>query len=374
MTATGPLLVVVDLPSAPPINRTVATPVSRQGWRAIPSPSPEPGLTASGPVLVAADLPYAPPINRAVAAPVRRARPPAIGLLVLGAFLFVGPIAGGLFAKAASGEQMIDQFAPYMNANSLLRYRADLETLRHGTSGIDSVYRDRNVPIGRFPLLDDYRLQSTAILDRASGLLGLVSATEPDYQRVSEIGGFDRMPFLIVVGGIVAICGGCVLLAGSAAHARTAALLVVLTSAAFVSYPFVGGLYGGASAGHRMLHSLAPVMTSGEVRQLQSDFVVLVEAVGELETTFRGVAQPGAAATEVATLVGKWPMISSDLASLVGVIDDNLGNFNALENLDALTRGFGVSGLVAFPWLLVGVGAVSSGLAVAAWPHTRKET
>jgi hypothetical protein len=373
VTATGPLLVAVDLPSAPSVKRTLATPLGRPQSQVPRSISAGPVLTAPGPQLVAIDLPHAPRINRAVAAPVRRAKLPAIGLLAVGVLLLVGPIVGGLFAKAAAGEQMIDQFAPYMQPGALSRYRADVVTLQRGTSGIGTVYRQQHLPAGRFPLLDNYRLQSTAIVDRASGLLDLVSATEPDYQRVYEIGGFDRLPFLIVLAGIVAICGGCVLLVSSAGRARTAAVLVVLTSVAVAGYPFVGGLYSGASAGNRMLRSLTPVMTSGEVRQLQSDFVVLVEAVGELETSFRGVARTGAAATDVGTLVNKWPTISSDLASLVGVIEDNLGNFNALENLDAVTRGVGVPGLVAFPWLLVGVGTLGSGLAVAAWPHTRRE-
>ena len=329
-------------------------------------------MTAPCSPLVAVELPLAPPIRRTVAAPVRRPRLPAAVLLALGVLLVAGPIGGGLFAKTAAGKQMIDQFAPYMAPSALARYRADVATLQRGTSGIDSVYREQRVAADRFPLLDNYRGQSKAILGRASGLLDLVSATEPDYRRVDQIGGFDRLPFLIVVAGIVAICGGCVLLVSSVGRARSAAVLVVLTSVAVAIYPFVGGLYGGASAGNRMLSSLGPVMKPAEVRHLQSDFVVLVEAVGELETSFRSISASRTAATDMATLVERWPMVSSDLASLVGVIEDNLGNFNALESLDALTRGVGVPGLVAFPWILVGAGTVSAGLAIAAFPRNRR--
>jgi hypothetical protein len=367
-------LIALDLPNAPPVKRLVTTTVSqpvRQEFR-----SPLAGSVVMSPdlPLVPVEIPSAPPIKRTPPAPIRRPRPPAIGLLVLGIALVIGPIAGGLFAKAADGQQMIDQFAPYMESSALSRYGADLETLRRGTSGLDMVYRQQGIAAGRFPLLDDFRLQSTAIMTRASDLLGLVSATEPDYVRVSEIGGFDRMPFLVVLGGIVAIFGGSLLLAGSAGRARTAAVLVLLVSTAFAAYPLVGGLNGGASAGNRMLHSMAPVMTSGEVRKLQSDFVVLVEAVGEMETSFRGVARPGPDGSDVTALVDKWPTVSSDLASLVGVIENNLGNFDALESMNTLTRGIGVPGLLAFPWLLLGTGTLTAGLALAAWPRGRKET
>jgi hypothetical protein len=324
-------------------------------------------------MMVSLELPSAPPVTKVVATPLRRPKVPALVLLALGVILAVGPIVSGLFAKVAAGNQMIDQFAPYMKASALSRYRADLGILQRGTSGVDATYRQEDVTAGRFPLLDDYRSQSTAIEDRASGLLDLVTAAEPDYRRVANIGGFDRIPFLIVAGGVAAIYGGCVLLGGRASRARATVLLVVLTSTALAASPFMSGLYGGATAGHRMLQSLAPVMRPGEVRQLQSDFVVLVEAVGELDTSFRSVPQHGVAATDVAALVDKWPMVSSDLASLVGVIEDNIGNFDALGNLDAFTHALGVSGLSAFPWLLVSVGLASGGLSVAARPRRVKE-
>jgi hypothetical protein len=56
------------------------------------------------------------------------------------------------------------------------------------------------------------------------------------------------------------------------------------------------------------------------------------------------------------------------------VIEDNIANFDALANLDALTKSAGVSGFVAFPWLLVGAGTGTAVLSLAAWPRRRKET
>ena len=72
-------------------------------------------------------------------------------------------------------------------------------------------------------------------------------------------------------------------------------------------------------------------------------------------------------------MIEGWPRISSDLASLVGVINDNIGNFDALDDLDTLTRQAGLQGLGAFPWLLVGIGALSAGLALAATPRRGRE-
>jgi hypothetical protein len=324
--------------------------------------------------LPALDLPSAPPVTRAIAAPVRRPKAPAVALLLLGAALTLGPIVGGLFSKVASGKQMFDQFAPHMEADALARYRADLGTLRNAAGAVDTVYAEQTVAAGRFPGLDAYRRQARAIDRRSSTLLDRVNRAEPDYRRTAKIGGFDRIPFLVVLYGIVAIYGGCVLLFGGRGRARTAAALVVLASVAFAAYPFVSDLNGGTHAGQRMLHSFAPFMTHGEVRQLQRDFVVLVTAVGELDTGFRAVPQTGQPATDVAALVNGWPGISSDLASLVGTINDNIRNFDALDSLDSTTRHLGVGGLAGFPWLLVGAGILGAALAVGAVPRRRRET
>jgi hypothetical protein len=333
-----------------------------------------PPVSAPGETLFALELPCAPPVTTAVPSLLRRRKGPALGLLVLGVVLVIGPIAGGFFAKTAAGNQMIDQFAPYMQTEVLARYSSDIHILSAGATGIDTIYDRQDIPPGRFPGIDGFRSESTAVVGRASGLLDRVRGARGDYEQVAQIGGFNRIPFLIVACGLVAIYGGCVLLAGRRSRALPAAVLVVLASVAVAVYPLVSGLSGGAQAGERMVHSLTRVMTPDQVRHLQDDFIVLVNADGDLSTTFRSVPRSGQSAGAVNTLVKRWPGISSDLASLVGVINDNIGSFNALENLDALPRGVGLSGLEAFPWLLVGIGVVSAGLAVAALPRRGKES
>ena len=329
---------------------------------------------STGESLAVLDLPSAPPVTRAVAVPMRRPKAPAVALLLLGVALTLGPIVGGLFSKVASGKQMIDQFAPHMEADALARYRSDLGVLRKAAPAVDAIYTQQSVASGKFPGLDVYRQRAGAIDQRASTLLDRVTRAQPDYRRTAKIGGLDRIPFLVVLCGIAAIYGGCVLLFGGRRRARSAVAIVVVASLAVAVYPFVSDLNRGTRAGQRMLHSFAPFMTHAEVRQLQDDFVVLVTAVGELDTGFRAVPQSGQPAAEVNALVSGWPGISSDLASLVGTINDNIKNFNALHDLDTLTRDVGAGGLQGFPWLLVGIGIVGAALAVASLPRRRKET
>lgn len=317
--------------------------------------------------LIALDLPKAPPVIRATAVPTRRPRPPAIALLVLGVLLALGPIVGGLFSKVASGKQMIDQFEPHMEADARARYATDLQTLRRAAAAVDAIYAEQNIAAGRFPGLDVYRREASAIDQRATTLLERVNRAEPDYRRVANIGGFDRIPFLVVLYGIALIYGAVVLLAAGRVRARIAAAAVLGASLALAVYPFVSDLNRGMQAGERMLDRFDPIMTRTEVRQLQSDFVVLVTATGQLDTAFRAVPQTGQPATDVAALINGWPGISSDLAALVGTVNDNIGNFNALEDLD------GTVGLDVFPRLLIGLAIVGGLPAVAAAPRRRKE-
>jgi hypothetical protein len=375
LTTIPPLLGQLTLPEAPPVTRPPAHlapghpgsqpgPIDQDGTPQQLSGQPPSGQV-SIPWLGVLDLPAAPPVIREAPAPRPRPKVPALGLLGLGVILTIGPIAGGLFSKVADGQQLINQFAPHMTSTALTRYNSDVRILRNGATGLNATYVQQDLPTGKFPLLDLYRRDATGINDRAADLLHRVTAAQPEYRQVAAIGGFNRVTFLIVASGLVALYGACVLLFGRRDRARLAAALVVLGGASVIVYPFLSNLPVGASAGERLLPALAPVMTPHEVRQLQRDFIVIVEAVGELETGFAQVPATGAPAVETAALVRHWPRISSDLASLVGVIDDNLDN--------SLTHDVGAGGLSGLPWLLVGAGAACIGLAAASLPRSRKE-
>jgi hypothetical protein len=324
-------------------------------------------------VLEPLDLPSAPPVTRAVAAPLRRRRAPAVALVVLGAVLVVGPIVGGLFAKVAAGKQMIDAFEPHLEADALARYRTDLDVLRAGTDGVDAVYAQQAVPAGRFHGLDEYRASSGAIDRRASGLLDRITAAVPDYRDVADIGGFDRVPFLIVLAGAACAYGGIAALGAGRGRARASLALVMVVGLGVAAYPLISNLPSGSRSGERLLDSLRPVMQPGEVRQLQDDFVLMVQGVGQLDTSFRSVPRDPRAGAQIDALVAGWPKVSSDFATLVGTINDDLDNYRDLDDIDGISRGLGVSGMAALPWMLIGVGGTGVGLAAAAWPRRAKE-
>ena len=93
-----------------------------------------------------------------------------------------------------------------------------------------------------------------------------------------------------------------------------------------------------------------------------------MHAVGEIDTSFADVPEPGPAREKIHALALAWPTIASDLAGLVGTLNDNLDNDRALAELDALGDPLGTSGLVAFAWGLLGAGALAAAAVLVASP------
>ena len=97
---------------------------------------------------------------------------------MLGVVLAIGPIVGGLFSKVASGKQMIDRFAPHMEADAR---DGTVPTSRRCAwpVAVETIYAEQGVATGRFPGLDAYRREASAIDEHATSLLDLVIEPSP---------------------------------------------------------------------------------------------------------------------------------------------------------------------------------------------------
>ncbi|MDL9937128.1 hypothetical protein QSJ18_10275 [Gordonia sp. ABSL1-1] len=329
------------------------------------------GADAAGPVLA---LPSAPAITRGVATRFHRNRIAGIALLVVGVVLSIGTLAGGIFGDVAAGRQMLDTFEPHLQVDAMAGYRSDVALLRAAGVGLDRIYTAEHLSPQDFPAVDDFRRQAPAISARADDLLSRITTSVADHRRLSTVGGLDRIPFLLFVVGLVAIVAGAVVLVGGRRAAVRALVATMVAGTTLALTPFLGGLASAAGAGDRLVGNLAPVMNPAQVRVLQNDFVVVVSAMGVLDTDFRAVAAPGPDREKVAALQQNWSTVSGDLARLVGDVNDNIDNYRALADLNDATAGVGVSGFRALPWLLVGAGIVTVATALVAWPRKRKNT
>lgn len=315
-----------------------------------------PARPSSARATLLADLAPAPALTRGAARVRRPRRRAAAVLAAFGALVLAAVVGSGLFSTIAGGQQLLDEFAPHLSPDSLARYDADLVTLRAGAA---SAGRE-DALTERLPGVAAWVEQADAVDARAQGLLDRVRAAGPDYRAAAAIDGFDRVPLLLASLGLAAVVAGVVLALGSEGR-RTPAVVTLVLAAAVAIYPAGSGLWGGADRTERLVTSLQPVMSRAQVVALQRDFVIVVQAVGELDATFRtaGVDLP----PEVAALVRSWPQISSDLADLVGTINDNLARYDALRALP---------NLALVPWGLLALGLGAAALTATALPRRQR--
>lgn len=296
-----------------------------------------------------AGLAPAPPVTRGTT-PQRRPRHAAAVLLVaLGAAILAGVIGSGLFSTVAGGQQMLDAFGPHLDRDALARYDADVATLRSGARAAQQDPALQRELAG----VRQWAAASGAIDARAQGLLDRVSAAEPDYRAADAISGFDRVPLLLTALGLAAVVAGVALARGIRGGAATVAILLGLATAA---YPLGSGLWAGAGSTERLVTAFEPVMREQQVVALQQDFVVIVQAVGQLDARGDRASLPPA----LRRLVAQWPDISSDLAGLVGTVNDERGRYEALRDLPDLA-------LVPTGLLALGLGTTA--LTLAALPR-----
>ena len=171
----------------------------------------------------------------------------------------------------------------------------------------------RGSPPAGSPSSMSYR--ATGIDDRPAldGLLARVTAAEPDYRKRRRHRRVRSNPVPVVLAGMVAIYGGCALLASGRQRARSAVALVVLAAAAIALDRRERPVQGHPGRGADVARP-GPVMTSGEVRQLQDDFVVLVRPSASSTRPSARSPSAGPAADGSSSWSSAWPTISSDLA------------------------------------------------------------
>lgn len=81
-------------------------------------------------------------------------------------------------------------------------------------------------------------------------------------------------------------------------------------------------------------------MTHERVAAVQRHFVVLVAAEGELDTQFLEDLRhrdPARAVPGIDAFVSQWQPMTADFASLIGVMADNVDNFDRVVALDRIT-------------------------------------
>ncbi|WP_018179782.1 hypothetical protein [Jongsikchunia kroppenstedtii] len=294
-------------------------------------------------------------------------------LAVVGLVLIITPFATSMFAKAASANQLMTNFAPLLTDANLAKYRGDLDLFAAEANTLRTVYRDHDVAVGDYPRIDAFLADAGGIDDRNRRLLDTVGGGMADFDRLHRVTGLDRLPLLLVGAGLATLVAAGAAWSGERRTVRRAMAATVLVGAVVLAYPFVSGLADTGRNADALVSRFTPVMTEQQVRALQQDFVVLVGAVGEVDAQLLSTPLDPTERAELTRVRDGWPAASADFATLTGAINDNLANFAQLQAFSELSPVSEWSGFRAATPAIAVAGALLIALAAASvWPARRR--
>ncbi|GAB17978.1 hypothetical protein GOEFS_044_00140 [Gordonia effusa NBRC 100432] len=309
---------------------------------------------------------------RAPKSSTHRRRWPFIASIALGLVLVLAPIVGGFFYPAAQAQAMITDFAPYTKSTTLQQFRSDLATLESVRGGVVTIDRSTRIDSADYTQLHKFVEQYPAIHADMSSMIDQIDSARGDYDNLAAIRSIAGVPFIPVGAGLVFIgLGIWGLRRGRRSGTRRVGAAIIAVAVVLGASPFLTGLVSNANSGGPLLKSLGPIMTTEKVREVQGYFVVLVGAVGDIDSKYLPAVRasstaPAAAVAQVSGLNQRWQPMSSDFAGLIGVMNDNIKNFDGVAALDNRTRSLGFGSFAALPWLLLAAGLIGLAFGAAA--------
>lgn len=312
---------------------------------------------------------YADYVSHVESAPRARARWPFVVFIVLGLVLMVAPLATGMFPRAAKGEAMIGSFAPYQAQSSIESYRADLETLEEARGNILAL-RAHGQESGQYQRIDQFVSDYPGIRADMTEMIDAIDANRGNYDRLAALPPFGILPWLLALPGLVLVLAG-IFGYRRARDGKPAVFqrsLAALAGLVLIAVPASGGLFSAASAAQPLIDGFRPILTHEEVRTVQSYFVTLVAADGELNSRYTAAvrtAYPDADLTGITALEFGWQPMTARFASLIGAMNDNVTNFDAVVALNNATKPFGFTAFRALGWFFLIPGVVALAVALS---------
>lgn len=281
---------------------------------------------------------------------------------LVGVSLVVFPFATRMLDRAPKGAHMIAAFEPYMKPARLAAYKTDVRQLDEGFTqaasggpGLLSPHAGVTVARNRFqssaPGLVQFQGQWPQVKSTLNGLLATISANRSNYDAVAALPRFTLFPWFFIVPGalLIALAVGALVAPGAWRRLRWA---IVAVAIGLLIAPLAFQMWSRAPNGARLVSAFSTVETRGLVVKIQNDFATITTGEGALSGELlpaleaRGMSstQIDTALPAVATLEDRWIGILQDLTPMIGVMSDNVTNYQAVVALPSFSL---------FPWLFL---------------------
>ncbi|MFI5777458.1 hypothetical protein [Nocardia sp. NPDC051570] len=310
-------------------------------------------------------------------APPARPRWPFAVLVAVGVALILAPIVTGMFPRAIKGEAMIEAFAPYVTSSSIEGYRGDLRVLDGARTNVLTL-RAQGLEQGRYDRVDTFVRDYPGIRSDISTMLDAIDSQRGNYQRLADLPPIGALPWFLALAGVILTGAGVFGFRRASAGGRGVVWRSIagLAAVGLIAISLVGGLFSAAPAGRPLIDGFRPILTRDEVRTMQGYFVTLVAADGELNSRYTAAiraAHPDADLSGVAALESRWQPMTSRFAALIGTMNDNIDNFDAVVALDDSTKPLGFTAFRGLGWFYLVPGVIVVAAAAAGLREPRKD-
>jgi hypothetical protein len=281
---------------------------------------------------------------------------------LIGVALIVFPFTTRMFDRAPKGATMIGAFKPYMQPARLASYDLDVRELNEGVTqgaakgpALLSPHASAAVALKQFdasdPELVQFNQQWPQVRATLTGLLDTIQANRSNYDAVAALPSFKLFPWFFVVPGALLILLAAVALAVPSVWGGLRWAIVALAIGLILA-PLAFGMWSRAPRGATMVSAFRTVETRSLVIKIQNDFGTITtgegalsgELVPALEEHGLSTLQIDKALPAVAKLESRWIGILQNLTPMIGVMSNNVTNYQAVAALPA----FGL-----FPWLFL---------------------
>lgn len=307
--------------------------------------------------------------------PARRGR--LVAALVVGLGLVAAPAIFQMFSRAPKGGDMINNFRPYMTKaeiSKLQGYMSEIDTADAEESRLLLPALQQHLGLdsagvkGTYASYADFRTRWEAIDADMSDMLATMHRDIDNYEAVDALPPFPLFPWFFVGPGVLiaGAAGWGLLRARHGRSGRGARVALIVLGLGVVAAPVFFQMFTRAPKGAEMIDDFRPFMTTKKVQTIQGYFLVMGAGEGTLRTQVLpaleaggGGSAPQLEAQLPATkkFMTDWPTISNEFAPMIGTMNDNVGNYQAVDALPSFTL---------FPWFFVVPGLLVAGLAVAA--------
>lgn len=289
-------------------------------------------------------------------------------VLALGLGLIAAPAVFQMFDRAPKGGDMIAAFEPYMTSAEIEKfqgYLAEIDAAVTETQDdlVPAATVDGADPLAVAPTVATLIEEWAGIDADMSDMLTTMAADIDNYEAVAALPTFDLFPWFFVIPGVLVAGVAAFVLIRRPRRAPVARWVVGLIGVGLVLAPVAFQMFERAPKGGEMIDDFRPLMTRPRVQNIQGYFVTLGAGEGQLRNVLVPAAvAEGAAESDfpaVAAFSEDWQAIVTDFAPMIGVMSDNVENFEAVDALPDFPL---------FPWFFVIPGLLLVGLAFAARP------